>query len=191
MTDRGASLVFTDESGFLLLPLVRTTLAPQGHTPVLRHRARHRDKVSVAAALTLSPVRGHVSLYYQTYPNQYVNGAAYARFLRRVACRVPRPMVVVHDQGSMHKGDDLRALCADFPRVDLNLLPPYAPELNPTEGLWNFEKDKELCNFVPRDVRELHDVVDGHLREVRHDQDRLRSFFASTPLPWHGLTVFF
>ena len=192
MTRRGASLVFTDESGFLLLPLVRTTLAPRGRTPVLRHRARHRDKVSVAAALTLSPGRGHVSLYYQTYPNQYVNAAAYATFLRRgVLSRVAGPVVLVHDQGSMHKGEHLRALRADFPRLDLNPLPPYAPELNPAEQLWNFEKDKELCNFVPRDVRELHQTVDDHLREVRHDQHRLRSFFAATPLPWDGLTVFF
>jgi len=175
-----------------MLPLVRTTLAPQGRTPVLRHRARQRDKVSVAAALTLSPARGHVSLYYRTYPNQYVNSAAYADFLRRVVCRAsPRPLVLVHDGGGMHKGDPVRAVCSDFPRLDLNLLPPYAPELNPAEQLWNFEKDKELCNFVPRDLRELNDVVDRHLRGVRHDQDRLRSFFAATPLPWDGLTVFF
>lgn len=59
-----ATLVFTDEGGFLMLPLLRRTLAPRGRTPVLRHRASHRDKVSVAAALTLSPARGHVSLYY-------------------------------------------------------------------------------------------------------------------------------
>jgi len=192
VTERRAKLVFTDESGFLMLPLVRTTLAPQGRTPVLRHRARQRDKVSVAAALTLSPARGHVSLYYRTYPNGYVNAAAYAEFLRRVVCRAsPAPLVLVHDRGGMHKGDAVRALCADFPRLDLNLLPPYAPELNPTEQLWNFEKDKELCNFVPRDLRELNEAVEGNLREVRHDQGRLRSFFAATPLPWDGLTVFF
>lgn len=191
---RRASLIFTDESGFLLLPLVRRTLAVQGCTPVLRHRARQRDKVSVAAALTLSPARGHVSLYYQTYPNQYVNGAAYAQFLRRtVLPRLPahRPVVLVHDGGSMHKGDDLRALCAACPRLDVEPLPPYAPELNPVEGLWNFEKDKELSNFVPQDVRQLNATVDDHLKAVRHDQSRLRSFFAATPLPWDGLTVFF
>jgi putative transposase len=189
-----ASLIFTDESGFLMLPLVRRTLAVQGHTPVLSHRARHRDKVSVAAALTLSPARGHANLYYQTYPGRYVNAAVYAQFLRRVVLRhVParRAVVLVHDQGNMHKGPCLRALCGDCPRLDLNPLPPYAPELNPVEYLWNFEKDKALSNFVPQDVRQLNAAVDDHLRAVRHDQSRLRSFFASTPLPWDGLTVFF
>jgi len=189
-----ATLIFTDESGFLLLPLVRRTLAVQGHTPVLSHRARHRDKVSVAAALTLSPAQGHVSLYYQTYPNEYVTGAVYATFLRaNVLRRLPscRPAVLIHDRGSMHKGDHMRALCVERPKLCVNPLPPYAPELNPVEQLWNFEKDKELSNFVPQDVRQLNATVDGRLRDVRHDQPRLRSFFAATPLPWEGLTVFF
>jgi len=193
--DRSATLVFTDESGFLLLPLVRRTLAPRGHTPVLRHRARHRDKVSVAAALTLSPRRGHVSLRYRAYPNRYVNAPVYAEFLRHILWHAPasRPLVVVHDRGNMHRGDTIRQLCRDFgpERLDLNFLPPYAPELNPTEQLWNFEKDKKLSNFVPTDAEELNLAVEHCLEEVRHDQDRLRSFFAATPLPWEGLTVFF
>ena len=64
---RRATLGFTDESGFLLAPLLRRTLAPRGRTAVLLHRARQRDRVSVAAALTLSPRRGRLGLHYQTY----------------------------------------------------------------------------------------------------------------------------
>ena len=40
-----ATLGFTDESGFLLAPLTRATLTARGHTPVLRQRAKNRDKV--------------------------------------------------------------------------------------------------------------------------------------------------
>jgi len=36
-----------DESGLLLMPLVRRTLAPRGHTPVLTVKGRHREKVSL------------------------------------------------------------------------------------------------------------------------------------------------
>jgi len=188
---RRATLCFTDESGFLLLPLVRRTLAVRACTPILRHRARHRDKVSVAAALTLSPSQCHISLYFQTYPNGYVNGIGYAQFLRQLLGRVRHPLVLVHDQGSMHKGDPMRALCQDFPRLDLNMLPAYAPELNPTEHLWNFEKDKQLANFVPHNVSELDQAICQGLQEVKHDQPRLRTFFTATHLPWDGLTTIF
>jgi transposase len=185
---RAASLVFTDESGFLLLPLIGRTLAPRGHTPVLTYRARHRDKVSVAAALTLSPLRRHANLFFQTYPNGYVNNAHYAQFLRRLLWQNSQPLVVVQDQGGMHKGDPLRALSQDFPRLDLNMLPPYAPELNPVEQLWNFEKDKELTNFTPYNVPQLDAALRDHLHQVQADQHRLHSFFDATPLPWDLLT---
>ena len=148
--------------------------------------------MSVAAALTLSPCRGHVNLHYQTYPNGYVNVEAYAAFVRGLLRRTARPVVLVHDRGNMHRGDPMRALERDFPRrLDLNLLPPYAPELNPVEQLWNFAKDKELSNFVPHDVAEADAGVTGLMDKIRNDQHRLRSFYHATPLAWDPLTVFF
>jgi len=156
------------------------------------HRARHRDKVSVAAALTLSPYQGHVNLHYQTYPNGYVNVEAYTQFLRGLLRQTGgNPLVLVHDRGNMHRGDPMRALAHEFPRLDLNLLPPYAPELNPVEQLWNFAKDKELSNFVPHDVAEANAGVTRLMDKIRHDQLRLRSFYRATPLRWDPLTIFF
>ncbi|MBV8780826.1 MAG: transposase [Phycisphaerae bacterium] len=189
--ERRACLGFTDESGFLLLPLVRRTLAPVGHTPVLPHRARQRDKVSVAAALTLSPAGHRVNLFYQSYPNAYVNSELYAQFLRRLLRHISSPLVLIHDGGNMHRGDPMRKLCSDIPRLDLNLLPPYAPELNPTEALWNYEKDKELANFVPHNITEMNLAICDHLQRVKNDQQRLRTFFTAAHLPWDGLTTIF
>jgi hypothetical protein len=190
--DCGATLAVEDESGFLRTPRARRTLARRGHTPVLRHRARQRDKVSVAAVLTLSPARRRVNLYYRTYPDAYVNNVAYAQFLREALLQHVRgPLVLVHDQGNMHKGEPIRALCRDFPRLDLHWLPAYAPELNPTEHLWNFEKDKVMANFVPHDVPELNRAICDQLRNVKHDQHRLRTFFTASDLPWEGLTTIF
>ena len=60
----GAYLVFVDESGFMLAPTVLRTWAPRGQTPRLRHWARH-DRVSVLSALSVSPLRQHLGLYYQ------------------------------------------------------------------------------------------------------------------------------
>ena len=142
-------------------------------------------------ALSLSPAQGHVGLHYRTYCNGYVNVAAYASFLRELLQQVHSPLVLVQDRGNMHRGDPMRLLQKQFPRLDVNLLPPYAPELNPVEQLWNFAKDKELSNFVPHDVAESNTVLQGWMDNVRHDQHRLRSFFAATPLPWNSLTVFF
>jgi len=187
----GATLGFSDEAGFLPLPLVRTTLAPRGRTPVLAHRAAHREKLSVAAALALSPgSSGRIGLHCLTFPDAYVDAAGYAAFVHD--CLLPTvrgPLVLLHDGGQMHRGPALREVLRTHPRLTVQRLPPYAPELNPVEGVWNFAKDKELANFVPRDLDELHEAVRRCLCDVRRDQHRLRSFFHATPLSWHGTTL--
>lgn len=171
----------------MMAPLLRTTLAPCGCTPRLEQRGTHRrDKVSVAAALWKTPC-GLVRLAYRTYPNQFVDAERYAQFLADVlACRLRRSAVlVVHDRGNMHGGEALESLLADVDRlVGFEPLPPYAPELDPVEELWNWLKYDELPNFAPRDIRHLDRVVNRKLYALHWDQPRLRTFIANSPLNW-------
>jgi hypothetical protein len=166
--------------------LIRRSLAPIGRTPLLLHRAKQRDKVSVVAALTLSPVCGHVGLHAQTLAGAYVDAVSYGFFLRRLLHAVRGEVVLVHDKGSVHRGPVIRKVQGEFARLHVYEFPPYAPELNPTEYLWNWCKDKKLPNFAPRDVADLEDAACGCLNDARHDQHRLQSFFWSSPLPWSG-----
>jgi transposase len=165
-------------------------LAPLGQAPYLKHRARHRDKVSLAAALTLSPSRGHVSLYYQTYPNLYVDSLLYARFVRDVLWHVRGPLVLLHDGGTMHKGEPIRNLQDRFPRLHVHRFPAYAPELNPPEYLWTDVKYHRLGNYVPKDLAQMERTACIELEQARHDQQRLRSYFLSSPLPWNATGLF-
>lgn len=41
------------------------------------------------------------------------------------------------------------------PNITLQFLPPYSPELNPTERLWNFLRSHYLANRIYRDYAEL------------------------------------
>lgn len=174
-----------------MAPLLRTTLAPCGRTPRIEQRASHRDKVSVAAALwkTAPGPRGLVRLAYRTYPDEHVNNERYAEFIEDLIdarlCRAPG-VIVVHDRGNMHRGEPVEALSADFDRKLLRFepLPPYAPELNPVEELWDWLKYDELPNFAPRDVDHLNRVINDTLFPVHRDQVRLRTFLANSPLKW-------
>jgi transposase len=178
-----AHLVLIDESGFLLSPLVRRTLAPRGQTPVLKTWGGHRERVSAAAALTISPRRRHLGLYFCTYPKDFVNQERSADFLRALLGRLRGPVVVVWDGGPMHHGEAIRAVLRDFPRLSLEKLPPYTPELNPVEYLWNHLKYGVLPNFVPDDVLHLNSVLKQRLRRARQSAPRLRSFFKQSGLP--------
>jgi transposase len=167
-----------------MAPLVRRTLAPCGDTPVLKTQGRHREKVSITAALSLSPQWRHLGLYWQTYPRSYVKGDQMSVFLRQLLRHLRGEVIVVWDNASIHKGKPIRELCHTYPRLTLERMPPYAPELNPTEWLWNHLRYGQLANFLPQDVFELDNVLKDHLEQAKHSQERLQSFFEACDLPF-------
>jgi hypothetical protein len=173
-----------DESGMLLAPLVRRTLAPKGQTPLLKHRAKHRDKVSLIAALTLSPIQQHLGLYFSSLVNDHFEVEAVAWFLRQLLKHLRGHVIVVWDRGNMHRGEDIRQLLAAYPRLQLESLPPYAPELNPVEQIWTYLKWQRLCNFAPSDAHELDEAAFGELDNIRYNHDRLKAFWDGSELPW-------
>jgi putative transposase len=188
--DDSAHLVLIDESGLLMAPLVRRSQAPRGHPPILEQQGKHREKVSLIAALTVSPVRQHLGLYFQTFPNDYVDNTKAAAFLEQLLRHLRGKVIVVWDRGQMHRGPALRALLARYPRLTLESLPSYAPDLNPVEQLWNYLKYQQLANFAPRSVHLLHAVAAGELAAVQDDQARLRSFYEASELPFPEQVAF-
>jgi transposase len=182
---RRAHIVLIDESGFLMSPLVRRTLAPRGKTPVLKINGSHHDRVSITAALTISPRRGRLGLYWRSYPKEFVNSQRTADFLRYLLSHLRGAVTVVWDGGPMHKGDAIRQVLHDYPRLRLERLPPYAPELNPIEYLWDHLKYGKLPNFAPDDVFQLDSILRRHITRAKRDPNRLQGFYNHSKLPFH------
>ena len=179
----GAHLVLIDESGFFLNPLARRTWAAKGQTPTLRSWGRHRDKVSVVAALSISPKRHRLGLYFHADPRHYMTAETVVKFLRAVLRRLRGRVIVVWDGGSSHKGPLIRGLLSRYPRLHLERLPAYAPELNPVELLWSYLKYGKLSNFVPRTIWHLYHVVEELLRAAQQSAGLLKSLWKGCKLP--------
>ena len=171
-----------DESGVLLTPLVRRTLAPRGQTPILAVKGGRREKVSVLAALSLSPWAQRLGLYFRTFPNAYVTTQDTADFLRELLRHLRGRVIVIWDRGPIHRGAPIRAVLAAYPRLSLEYLPSYAPELNPVEHLWGHIKYSRLANLTAPDAMALDDMVAECLIDAKFDSKRLRSLYAATPL---------
>ena len=62
-------------------------------------------------------------------------------------------------------------------------LPPYAPELNPVEGVWGYLKLNPLANHAADDAGELARTALGHTRRVARRPALLRSFIHASGLP--------
>jgi len=169
-----------------MAPLVRRTWAPRGQPPDLVQfgAAGPREKVSVAAALWLSPRRDRLGLYSRTLVNGYFDNWSVAAFLEVMLQELPGRFVVVWDGGPMHKGDPIHQLTGLFAdRLCLEPLPPWAPELNPVEPLWAWLKYDRLCNYAAHTVAELDGRVVAELAGVGDDQQFLRGLYHASELP--------
>jgi putative transposase len=173
-----------DESGFFLNPPVRRTWAPKGRTPVLTGFGRHRDKVSTIAAISVAPYRRRLGLYWRTDPEHYIGAAGVVAFLRDLLRRLRGQVIVVWDGGSNHKGPAIRGLLRRFPRLSLERLPGYAPDLNPVEMIWSYLKYGLMANFVPRHVRHLDRVVRDHLSKLGKRPALIRLLWKGSKLPF-------
>lgn len=178
-------MIFVDESGLLMAPLVRRTWAPRGQTPILRQRGRHREKVSIAGALWWAPWRRQqLGFLFETLVDAYYNKERSAAFLETLMREIPERIIVVWDGGNMHKGDPIREAVERFqPRLSLESLPPYAPTLNPIEPLWSWLKYSRLCNAAPANAVELNRNVKRELRRIADDQEFLRNMWPGSDLP--------
>jgi hypothetical protein len=182
----GAQLILIDEAGALLAPLVRRTLARRGQTPIFKHRARHREKVSLIAAMLFSTALAGLGLHFRTYPKDYVNNVKAADFLRALLREIPGEVVVLWDGGAMHKGEPIRELLREQPRLCIVRLPPYCPKFNPVEYLWSWLKWGQLPNFAAADALALDEAVRGRLATAQQDPELLHGFWQHCELPAPG-----
>ena len=60
----------------MMAPLVRRSWSPRGQTPVLRQRGRSHRKVSVIAAIIVSPQRRRVRAVFGFLPDANYDGEA-------------------------------------------------------------------------------------------------------------------
>ena len=177
-------LALIDESGLLMGPLLRRTWSLKGHTPAITQGGAHRQKVSVAAAVWLSPRRDHLGLSFHTLADGSFDNWYVTAFIEAMLRDLSGRFVVVWDGSPMHKGEPIRALGTQFAdRLILERLPPWAAMLNPVEPLWSWLKWERLSNFAPHDVRELDERVVAELAAKRNDQVFLRNLFHASELP--------
>jgi transposase len=180
---RGAWIVFIDETGFMLVPTVRRTYAPRGERPV--HRTGHpHGRISAAGAIAVRPGRDCIRLRYALLADQVnFRGPSIVQFVRELRADLDGPMTVIWDQIPIHEGASVAAFLAAQPDVVAEPFPPYAPELNPADGIWRYIKYGRLSNYTPYEMDELRGKVVEELDRLKESPDLLTSFIRLAKLP--------
>lgn len=81
-------------------------------------------------------------------------------------------VVVVMDGASWHKSKNLDT----FDNISIVFQPPYSPELNPVEHLWEHIREKYFWNRSWKSLDDLEDALSIALNEVAQAKDIVRSF---------------
>lgn len=176
----GAHIVFVDESGFLMAPPVRKTWGLKGQTPIIRHH-QVRQRTSVISGLSVSPKKRRLGVYFNLHEKNICQVEVLI-FLRHLLRHLRGHVIVVWDNSRTHRGAQIREFLKGKRRLHLEALPPYAPELNPAEGIWSQAKNT-LANGRPDLVEELRLHLVDTLDDIRSSQSNLRACIHKSDLP--------
>lgn len=139
--EKGAAIVFVDEVGSSLKPVVARTWARKGHTPTLRHTFNW-SSLSIIGGITSG---GRV---FQNTHEHAIRAEQVIAFLEHLLEHVQGQVVVILDRASIHRAKAVKAFLEKEPRLEVHHLPAYAPECNPIEWLWAHVK-RQLANLCP------------------------------------------
>jgi transposase len=158
--------VFSDEVGFQLLSGIVSTYAPQGQTPVLSVPLSY-DRISMMGAIS---TQGDLLTWMQDHP---VKGPDLVRFLKHILNALPGEILLIWDGLPAHRSQPIKDFLATpaAKRLTLLQLPPYAPQLNPQEGIWRYLKYVELANVCCHNLDELRLELRRAIQRVRYRLD--------------------
>lgn len=176
----GAHIVFVDESGFLMIPPVRKTWAPVGKTPILRHRLSH-ERISAICGICISPKRRHLGLYFKLHDDN-IRQVEVVGFVRHLLRHIRKSVIIVWDNARIHKGRLICQLHSRFARLYLEQLPPYAPELNPAEGVFSQVKNS-MANALFDDTYDLWVDLLEEFITLSSSQTNLKACVYKSDLP--------
>jgi transposase len=155
-----------------LLIKLGTTWAKKGKTPVLRQGCRYKH-LSVISAI--SP---QGQLYYQIR-NTSFTGLMVVEFLRELLAFFNQKLIIIWDGAKIHQDENVKSFLENEnnDRIFLAKIPPYSPELNADEQVWQTIKDDMLKNIVCKNITELNEKLVNAFEKLKTQVDKVKSYF--------------
>jgi transposase len=161
-------LMFQDEARFGRIADVRRCWAPKPMRPLCTAMLTHEYTYAYGAVDVCTGQLDSLIL-----PN--VNTICMQLFVNEVAARYPNERIVmVMDGAGWHRSEALIAPT----NMLLIRLPPYAPELNPVEHVWDELREKYFHNRVFESLTALEVHLEAALKHYELNPETLRSIVA-------------
>ena len=112
-----------------------------------------------------------------------VNSKVFIHFLKRLMVGVQKKIFLIVDNGSSHKSKETKKFVESLKgRLELFYLPPYSPDLNPDELVWNHLKTHTVGRSTITDRIDFKKKVTRSMKSLQKNKAKIRSFFGKRSL---------
>lgn len=166
----GAEIYFEDEAGVRSDYHSGTTWAIKGETPVVKTTGA-RFSLNMISAITSKG-----KMKFMTHSGK-VNASVFCEFLKRLMHNITKKIFLILDGHPVHRSSKVKKLMQSMDgRLRLFYLPPYSPELNPDELVWNSVKNKVGRSSI-KGPDDFENKVRNHLRQLQRNPGIICAFF--------------
>jgi transposase len=174
----GADIFFGDAASIRSDHHAGKTWGIKGKTPVV---------VSTGARFSfslLSAVSGRGLMRFMVTEGG-VNSDVFITFLKRLVANAKRKIFLIVDNGPSHVSKKTKAFVASIKeKLELFYLPPYSPDLNPDELVWNHLKTNTVGRSIVKDKSDFKRQVRKSMKLLQNDKEKVRSFFKKKSLKY-------
>ena len=170
---RGATIFFLDEAGFSSEPNLGRTYGLKGQTPVVKTTGQ-RQKVSA-----ISAVSAKGKFWSQVYTGM-LNATRFVAFLKAFRRGGRGKVFLVVDGHPSHRAKIVATyVAACRGELEIHFLPPYAPDLNPDEFVWQHAKTNGVAKKPLMKNESLRARVESDLSKIKANPRLVRAFFSA------------
>jgi transposase len=148
----------------------------KGQTPVVTTTGS-RFGLSLISAITS---KGHMRFM---VVEGGVDSEVFIKFLKRLLTGAKRKIFLIVDNGASHKSKKTREFVdSQKGLLELFYLPPYSPELNPDELVWNHLKTHTTGRSTVSDKSDFKKKVTRSMKSLQKNKCKIKSFFGKESL---------
>lgn len=174
----GARIYFGDEAGVRSDYHSGRTWSPRGETPVVKKTGKRFGLNMISAVSSVGEMR------FMTVGGR-MNGEVFILFLKKLILDVKRPIYLIVDGHPMHKSRKVKGFVNSTEGIlKLFYLPPYSPDLNPDELVWNHLKYHCIGKLLIKTKQELQATVQSYLKSLQRKPQVIKSFFQKPSLKY-------
>jgi len=168
---QGAEIFWLDEASIRSDDPLLRTWGLKGQTPTVKTSGQRHGINAISA------VSNRGGFWYQVYTQRF-NADVFIDGLKDLMGNRRKPVFIITDGHPVHKSKKVREFIASMKgRLSIFILPPYAPDLNPDELVWNYIRQTGTARMPLKKNESLMDRTFIDLELIAQDKALVKSFF--------------